>query len=117
MIIKAQKEITYISEDEKINSENSMDSLNYISNLYNFINIMKNIVSTKDIEFLPSFKGKYICEKLGIAATDKENEMKVFKVESKLFLVDKTKDKLNKTFLPLCESMTQDGDVITFILK
>ena len=37
MLIKAQKEITRISDNEEINAINYMDSLNYISNLYLFV--------------------------------------------------------------------------------
>lgn len=116
MMIKAQKEITRISNDEEINLQNYLDSLNFITNLYKFINKMKTVISTNDIEFLPSFYGKNACEMLRMEVCDKESELKVFKVSSALFLVDKTSDKIKKVLEPICEEITQDDKIMTFIL-
>ena len=39
MLIKATEQITHISDNQSINSENYFESLSFIGNLYNFINI------------------------------------------------------------------------------
>lgn len=117
MMIKAQNAITHISDNEKINAENYMESLDYISNLYKFINLIKGAVSLTTIIFLPSFKGKYIVEKLGIPSTAKENEMKVFKVCSRLFLEDNTRKKVTAALNEICESIVAVDETMIFTLK
>lgn len=120
MLIKACNDITAICEDENINMENYLDALNYISNLYKFLDAIKNIIASysEDIIFLPSFKGVYVAQKLGIPATEEENEMRVFKIKSALFLEDKELIKEMKSELNnICSEMIIDKDVITFILK
>jgi len=116
MLIKACNTITKISEDSEINTANYMEGVSYISSLYDFLNHLKLIVSLKKVTFLPSFKGKYTVEKLGIAATEKENQMKVFIVQSSLFLEDKVKQDLIKNLAGVCEDITQQGDILTFYL-
>lgn len=112
MLIKAQKEITAISDDETVNMQNYMESLNYVSNLYLFINKIKSIIPMESVKFLPSFYGKMTCSKY-----DKESEMKVLRVTSPLFFVDKTaKDIMNK-MESICENIELENDTITFILK
>lgn len=117
MLIKAQKEITRISDNEEINSINYMDSLNYISNLYLFINKFKTVISTSDVVFLPSFYGQNACETLHKEVYGKESEMKVLRLESSLFLVDKTVEKVKKVLTPICEEITHNNNQMTFILK
>ena len=117
MLIKACNAITKISDNDEINSQNYLEAIDYISNLYNFINELGEVVNLSKIQFLPSFKGKYIVEKLGIAADEKENEMKVFKIKSPLFLEDKgllydIKVKMSK----ICEKIIVVDDIILFYL-
>lgn len=117
MLIKAQKEITKISENEDINSQNYLESLNYISNLYLFINKLKGIISTEDVKFLPSFYGMNTSLKMNLNLSGKETEMKILKLSSSLFLVDNTAKQIKKTFEKMCENIIQDGEIITFILN
>lgn len=117
MLIKAQKDVTKISDNDVINNENYMESLNYISNLYTFINKLKTVVSTKDVKFLPSFFGRYTSEKLKIIVSDdKCCEMKIIKVESNLFFEDKIIKKINSAMKNICEEIQFDGNIGTFIL-
>jgi hypothetical protein len=116
MLIRACNNITKISEDPVINIENYMEGLGFISNLYNFLNYLKLSVPLKSVEFLPSFKGKYTVEKLGVSATDKENEMKVFKIQSSLFLEDKIQESIKDVMSSICEAILQEDDVLTFYL-
>jgi hypothetical protein len=116
MIIDAIKQITVISADEGENTENYMEGLNYMDNLYTFLNRLKLAVPVDLVTFLPSFKGKYIVEKLGIASDDKENEMKVFVIKSALFLEDKTVQRVRKNLSDICERIEKSKDTITFYL-
>lgn len=117
MLIKAQKIITRISEDETINTQNYMESLSYISNMYIFLNNIKNVISTKDITFLPSFKGKYTCEKYGIISDERENQLKIIKVSSNAFLEDEVVNRVRSQMSDLCESINISKNIITFILN
>jgi len=120
MLIKACNDITSICDDKEINTENFMDSLNYISNLYKFVDAIKETLtnnSTK-IKFLPSFKGVYVSQRLGIPSTEEENQMRIFKIKSALFLEDKSIiEKLKKDVNNICYEMIIDKDIITFKLK
>lgn len=116
MIIEAIKIITTISDDETTNTENYMEGLNYMDNLFNFLNKLKIVVPVEKVEFLPSFKGKYIVEKLGIASDDKENEMKVFRVRSTLFLEDEVLLRLQDEMKNMCEQIEKEEDLLTFYL-
>lgn len=117
MLIKAQKDVTRISDNEKINNENYMESLNYIDNLYRFVNKLKVAVSTKNVSFLPTFKGKYTAEKLQINSTCHENEMKIFKVKSDLFFEDKVVNKVKSAMKLICEEVILEENIMTFILN
>lgn len=112
MLIKAQREITRISDDEDINTKNYMESLNYVSNLYLFINRLKSIIPVDEITFLPSFYGRLTCSNY-----ERESEMKVLRLSSPLFLVDKTAKDIEKKMEIICEEIKIDGDIMTFILK
>jgi hypothetical protein len=116
MIIDAIKQITVIGPSEEDNTQNYMEGLNYMDNLYTFLNKLKLAVPVDKITFLPSFKGRYIVERLGIASDDKENEMKVFIVQSSLFLEDKTVQRVRKNLSDICESIEKSKDTITFYL-
>jgi len=116
MLIKACNAITKISDEAEVNTENYMEGITYISSLYDFLNSLKLIIPLKKITFLPSFKGKYTVEKLGIAATEKENQMKVFKVESSLFLEDKVIQDIIRNMAGICQDITQQNDILTFYL-
>ena len=116
MLIKACANVTKISDDESINAQNYMEGIGYISNLYEFLNVLKTVVPTNKVSFLPSFKGKFIVEKLGIAANGKENEMKVFKVKSALFLDDIIIEKMKQEMSKICQEIYQEEDILTFIM-
>ena len=116
MIIDAAKSITRISDNEEYNAQNYLESLDYMDNLYIFINHLQLVVPLDEVIFLPSFKGKYIVEKLGIASADKENRMKVFKVHCPLFLEDDTLLKLKKELSTIVDEIEQVSDIITFYL-
>lgn len=93
MLIKATEQITHISDDQNINSENYFESLSFIGNLYKFINKIKTVINIKSIEIEPTFKGKYTCEKYGIPSNLEENEMRLFVIKSEEFFED---DKVKK---------------------
>lgn len=116
MLIKAQSIITKISDDANINAQNYMESLDFITELYLFINKLKLVIPGKDIEFLPSFKGKYTCLKLGMVSTEKENQLKFIRVRSRLFLEDKYINKLVEHLGPDCEEIRVVDDVVEFTL-
>jgi hypothetical protein len=116
MIIDAIKQITVIGSGDEENTQNYMEGLNYMDNLYTFLNRLKLAVPVEKVTFLPSFKGRYIVEKLGIASDDKENEMKVFIVQSSLFLEDKTVLKVRRQLSDICERIEKSKDTITFYL-
>jgi hypothetical protein len=116
MIIDAIRQITLIGGNDEDNTQNYMEGLNYMDNLYTFLNRLKLAVPVDKVTFLPSFKGRYIVERLGIASDDKENEMKVFIVQSALFLEDKTVQRVRKQLSEVCESIEKSKDTITFYL-
>lgn len=117
MLIKAQKEITRISDDETINMQNYMESLNYISNLYMFINKLKSIVNPDEVEFLPTFYGKNTCMNIRIDSADADSEMRLFKISSPLFLVDKTAKLVESKMSPICTEIEFNGNTVIFRLK
>lgn len=119
MLAKIVHQITQITDNEIINLENYMEGLNFISNIYSFVNKMKMIVPTNNIEFLPSFKGRMTCEKFNISSNIEENEMRYFKTSSALFLEDSDykKEQIREIIGPICESIDFDGQFITFILR
>jgi len=109
--------ITRISDNEEINSQNYLESIDYISNLYSFLKELGEVIPLSKMQFLPSFKGKYIVQKLGIPATDKENEMKVFKVRSTLFLGDRPLlQEIKLKMASICEEIIVFDDTIIFYL-
>lgn len=119
MLIKTTQQITRISDDNKINSDNMFECMNYVDNIYNFINKIKLIVPINEIEFLPSFKGRNTCAKYSIMSKEYENEMRFFVVKSGLFLVDidKIKKDVNEILGPICDRISYEGNKIAFILK
>ena len=117
MLIKAQKEITRISDDEELNTRNYMESLSYVSTLYVFINELKTAIETSSIVFLPSFYGRNTSVGMNLDHLDKESEMKVLKLSSPLFFVDTTAKKVMDKMAQYCEKITLENGVITFILK
>ena len=92
--------------------------MDYIDNLNIFLSSLKLVIPINNkLTFLPSFKGKYVVEKLGILSFDRENEMKVFKIKSKAFLEDEELiDNIMNEMLKICEEITVEQDVITFYL-
>ena len=116
MIIKAHNIITRICDDADINFQNYQESIEYISNLYKFIDEIKQIVPLSKVTFLPSFKGKYVVEQLGIPSNAKENEMKVFKLCSAMFLEEEIIDRIRKE-VTICEDVLHVGEVMVFTMK
>ena len=118
MIHKALKDICKISNDESINMENYLDAINYIDNLYHLESVLKRHVSIRQLSFLPSFKGKYLCERLGITSDPEENVMKVFRVTSDVFRVDdELTQKITDEMQDFCNKITVVDNMIIFILK
>lgn len=121
MLIKSAEQISRISEDPDINYQNYMELISYINNLYDVINLIKPLISSHDSEFLPTFKGKYTCDKYNIDSTPKENELKVFLIKTTAFLEDIDGTKKEYLFDILenrCEkdSVVFHDDTIEFIL-
>ena len=118
MLIEATKQITQISNKEDVNSQNYFEAINYIDNLYKVVNLLKLVVPVKELMFLPTFKGRYTCEKFGILSNEDENEMRYFVIESKLFLEDKAgkEKKLAEVIGPLCKSISLNEDILTITL-
>ena len=115
---KALNKITEISDDEGANLDNYLDALNYIDNIYRLERALDGTVSYDSVEFLPSFKGKYVVERLGIASTADENELRCFKMESEEFYLNETLvSKIIKACKDTSEKVSIDGDIITIILK
>ena len=94
MLSKITEQITHITNDDTINSENYMEAISYINNIYQFINKIKMIVPTSNIIFYPSFKGRFTCEKYNLSASEKEQEMRYFVIQSSAFLEDKENKKV-----------------------
>lgn len=121
MLIDAQKEITRVSENEMLNMQNYMESLSYVSNLYDFLNKLKSVLpDISDIDFLPSFYGRLSCTELLRADSpysDKEAELKVLRLSSPLFFVDNTAKDIMKKMKTLCEEIRIEDGIMTFILK
>lgn len=120
MLARVIHDITKITDNTTINLENYMESINFINNVYTFINKIKLIVPVSLIKFEPSFKGRMTCEKFNLTNLDeKENEMKFFVISCPLFLEDKEnkKESIRNIIGPICESIDFDGDTIRFILK
>ena len=119
MIGNILKEITSISaSDESLNTENYLDSLTYLDNLYKLIIILQKFLKLNDVEFLPSFKSRNISERLGLPSTAEENEMRYFKVKSDLFLGEQ--DLINSIIREcddICEKISSDVNILTFTLK
>ena len=116
MLRKALRDICTISTDETINTENYLDSINYIDNLYHVVYTLKQSISIKKLTFLPSFKGRYICERLGIPSSPEENELKLIRVSSEIFRVDKnTSEKISNSMAQLCKEIVLVDN--TFIFK
>lgn len=117
ILIKACKDISKITDNEELNSQNFLEATDYITNLNTFLKELMGVVPVNRIKFLPSFKGKYIVQKLGILATDKENEMKVFRVKSTLFLEDEQLlREIKQQMIDICEDIIVTEDVMIFYL-
>jgi len=117
MLIKTAKEITRISDDDKINNENYFESLSFVEELYLFLNKLKLVVPISDVQFEPSFKGRFTCEKYNLESTEEENSMRCFIISSMLFLEDTTREKLNNVFDGSYDAMYVDRKNIKIIMK
>lgn len=113
----ALKAVTKISDVDSENLQNYLRSVNYISNLYRFQNYLKDVVPIDKVEFLPTFKDVYIAEYLGIETMTEENELRLIKVKSDLFLVDETVENVTARFEPECNNIIHERDTMTFYLK
>lgn len=118
MIIKALREVCNISDNETINAENYLDGINYIDNLYKVTSILNNFVTIRSITFLPSFKGRYVCSRLGMITEPEEEEMRIIKVKSDLFFGDNdVVKKIKAAMSELCEKIELEENIFTFTLK
>jgi hypothetical protein len=118
MLIEICNAITTISEDGGINSDNYMEGINYIGNLYNVLNELKLVVSLENVTFLPTFKGYYTCNKHNIEGSEKESQMKLFKIKSSLFLEDKQiRSNIKEKLLDISEDIKFEKDMLTVVLK
>ena len=117
-IFDALKIVTKISENKDENLENYLRSMNYVSNLYKFHFILKDIVNLDEIQYLPSFKDCYLSEKLGIATITEENELRLISIQSPLFLVDRELiDRITAKMDNMCNNISHEADILTFYLK
>lgn len=118
MLIKALEQITKISTDNNINSANYFEGINYINDLYKFISRLKLVISDdKDISFIPTFKGKYTCEKYNIPSTELENTMKLLAIRTTIFFEDEMgRNDLHEKVGPICKDIRIENDVVKFIL-
>lgn len=118
MLRKALKEICKISSDETINTENYLNSINFIDHLYHTVSILKQDISVKKISFYPSFKSRMICERLGLPSEPEENELKLIKVASDLFRVDKDlTNRIKENMEELCKEIILIDNIFIFKLK
>lgn len=121
MLIKSVEQITKISDNNDINSQNYLESISYINNLYDVINMLKSVISFSDTVFEPTFKGRYTCSKYNIPSTEKENDLKFFILKTSEFLEDYNDVKKELLFDILngkCEpdSIVLDEEYIQFTL-
>ena len=118
MIKKALKEITNISDDEEINTENYLDALNYLDNIYKVVSVIEEHFSIDELVFLPSYKGKYIVDRIGMLSTTEENELRVFKIKSSLFLDQKKLKELEDSCKKEINSdVIFEDNILTITLK
>ncbi len=118
MIKKALREITNISDDEEVNTENYLDALNYLDNVYKVVSVIDEYFSIDDLHFLPSYKGKYIVERIGMLSTTEENELRVFRLQSPLFLDEERLHKLeNGCINEIGCNVTYENDILTIVLQ
>lgn len=118
MIKDILKDITTLSEDnEELNTENYIDSLNYLDNIYKILLSLQKFVSIQDLVFLPSFKSSSIAERLSIPTTAEENEMKYFIVKSDLFLGKDLEKSIEYEFKDICNKLECKGNTFYFTLK
>ena len=119
MLIKITQQITKISDNNKINSDNMLESMSYVDNLYIFVKQLQTVCPLNEVTFLPSFKGKNTCAKYNLLSKEYENEMKFFVIKSRLFLVDvnKIRTDIENVLGQYCDKIDYEGDKIAFILK
>jgi hypothetical protein len=120
MLIKACNEIARISEtDEGANAENYMAAVGHISNLYRFVDAIKNVVpAAAKLRFLPTFKDKYVSSKYGILSTEEENDMREFRIKSAYLSDESFRKKVKDALKDICdETDSQIGDEMAFIMR
>lgn len=116
MIKDALKEITIISDDEIDNTDNYLEALNYLDNVYLLITTLQPNLSINDYRFLPSFKGQNVVERLGILSTTEENELKYFRIKSSLFSDKQKVLKIENDCHDICSRVDCSGDIMEFFL-
>ena len=117
-LIQAHNQIVNVSDIKDINYKNYMDSLNYISNLYNVVEKIKAFLYLKPVEFLPTFKSRYIEADLGYPTTEEENTMKVFSLKSSLFSGDSSlASQIREELEDMCVVIEKQDDIIYFIIN
>lgn len=117
-IYKALSELTEISDNQFDNDDNFIASLPYLDNIYRVFDAVRKTIPDDEVRFLPSFKGMYIVERLGILSTAEENELRYFRIASPLFLEDGIVDRLKGNMGDAdCDVRKEDEAIVGVILR
>lgn len=119
MIKEIIENITLISSDnDDLNTENYIDSLMFLDNIYKIVVTMQKYVQLNNLEFLPSFTSRNISERFGIICSAEENEMRYFKIKSDLFLGQpKLVDDIKHGFSEICSKIEFEKNILTLTIK
>lgn len=116
-MIKQFNAIIKISDKDDVIQRNFLEALDYADNLNKFLNKFSVIgLPERDVEYLPSFYGKYISEEICRASTTFENEMRLFILKSERFLEDDIRENILANLSQYCD-ITYEENKMTFILK
>ncbi len=117
-VYEALNELTRISDNQLDNDDNFIASLSYLDNIYKVFAAVKKTIPDDDVRFLPSFKGMYLVERLGILSTAEENELKYFRIASPLFLEDGIVEQLKENMSGIdCDIRKEDNVVVGVVLR
>ncbi len=88
MYSKILKAVTSITTDSEKNLLNFIDSLDYIDKLIIISKVIGDVVPLERVSFSPTFTGKTLMSKDEFDLSEYNDDMKMFKCESQLFLED-----------------------------
>ena len=111
-MIDVMNDVTQISDREDINIENFLEASNYSTRLNTFLSLIGQLEQSNTYKFLPSFKGKKVCNSYGLDHEPKENVMKKFIIVSPLFLEDENIRELENTIGQYTEYMRFDKTTV-----